>query len=51
VGGSSLIRRDDSEALIGRQGVLFRLVAETEDYAEAVRVAESLRRQIAAGEI
>jgi len=34
----------------GGDGVRFRLVAETADSAEAVRVAESLRRRTATGE-
>jgi len=49
-GASPLIVRDDDEALISGDGVRFRLVAETDDHGEAVRVAELLRRQIAAGE-
>jgi hypothetical protein len=50
-GPSPLILRDDDEALISGDGVRFRLAAETDDHGEAVRVAETLRRQIAAGEL
>jgi len=50
-GASPLILHDDDEALLGGDGVRFRLVAETDDHGEAVRVAEQLRRQIAAGEV
>ena len=46
-GASPLILRDDDEALLGGDGVRFRLVAETDDHGEAVRVAELLRHQIA----
>jgi len=50
-GASPLILRDDDETLLGGDGVRFRLVAETDDHGEAERVAEQLRRQIAAGEL
>jgi hypothetical protein len=50
-GPSPLIRGEDSEPLIAGDGVRFRFVAETEDHGEAVRVAKTLRRRIAAGEL
>jgi hypothetical protein len=37
-----LILRDDSEPLLGGDGLRYRLVTETGDYAEAVRVADEL---------
>ena len=39
VGASPLILGDDSEALMEGEGVRFRLGAEMDDHAEAVRVA------------
>jgi hypothetical protein len=43
-GVSPLILRDDSEPLLGGDGVRYRFVAETKDYAEAVRLADQLQR-------
>ena len=50
-GATPLILRDDSEALVGRESVHFRSFTETDDHGEAERVAELLRRQIAAREV
>ena len=50
VGASPMVLPDDSEALIDGDGVRYRLVAQTDDHAEAVRVADLLRRQLNAGE-
>jgi hypothetical protein len=50
-GACSVIVRDDAEPLPGGDGVRYRLVAETDDQAEAVRVADLLRRPINAGDI
>jgi hypothetical protein len=46
-----VILRDDSEPLIGGTGVRYRFIGQTSDFGEAVRMAESLRRRCAAGEI
>jgi hypothetical protein len=46
-----VILRDDSEPLSGGDGVRYRFIAETDDRGEAIRVADSLERQCAAGEI
>lgn len=43
------ILQDDPEPLTGGDGVRYRLVAETDDYGEAVRVADLLRRRIKSG--
>jgi len=39
-----LVLRDDSEPLFGGDGVRYRLITETDDYGEAVRVADDLQR-------
>jgi hypothetical protein len=46
-----VILRDESEPLPGGDGVRYRLITETEDHAEAHRVAVDLRRRIWTGEI
>ena len=45
------ILRDDAEPLPRGDGVRYRLVAQTDDHGEAIRVAELLKRRCDAGEL
>jgi hypothetical protein len=45
------ILRDDAEPLPGGDGVRYRLVAQTDDHGEAIRVAQLLKRHRDAGEL
>jgi hypothetical protein len=50
-GTCPLILHNDSEPLTGGDEGRYRFVAETDDHAEAVAVADLLRRRINAGEL
>ena len=50
-GSTPLILRDDSKELPVADGVRYRLVAQADDYGEAVAVADLLRRRINAEEL
>jgi len=49
-GAWPLILRDDLDPPFGGDYVRYRLVKETEDYREAVRIADDLQRKCSAGE-
>lgn len=50
-GSTAFIHREDSAPLEGEAGVRYRLVSETDDHGEAVRVVDVLQRRIRAGEL
>lgn len=49
-GTCPVILHDDSEPLTGGEGVRWRLVAETDDHGEGIRVIEAVARPCEAGE-
>ena len=50
-GACPFIVREDSESLPGGEDVRYRLVAETDDYGCAIRVADEILRKCRAGEV
>jgi hypothetical protein len=50
-GACPVILREDSEPWTGGEGVRWKLIAETDDHGEAIRVAELLQRRCDAGEL
>jgi hypothetical protein len=50
-GACPLILSDDSAPLTRMEGVRYRLVAQTDDHGDAVRVTELLQRRCQSGEL